>query len=106
MRAFHRVSGRVRLDFTHASDVGYESNAGRLSIVIDGDEFEELAQQIRDGDPDVAELRRERDTWKRAAHSHAADLAKNVDDMADVIELRAVIVSQAREITRLKGEDA
>lgn len=59
-----------------------------------------------------SELRRvrgERDEWARrhgitARELEASVKARTDEDAADVAELRNVIVSQAREIARLKGE--
>lgn len=59
------------------------------------------------------ELRKERDNYKRAYELKPASLRlegpgaeRLADRLADIDDLRATIVSQAREIARLKGESA
>lgn len=95
MRAYYRVSGAVRLEMKRGSTYSYEVDQdGGRRLIVSKDEYEELADQIRDGDEVRAELKRslddalgqierlgdERDTWQSAAHSHAADLARMVDE--------------------------
>ncbi|MFF4070933.1 hypothetical protein ACFYZ1_09955 [Streptomyces chartreusis] len=88
----------MRIDVPSDSEtvVEYTLGSTRRTLVVAGAEFEELAAQIRDGDVEKAELRREleatkdrlqrvsddRATWKEAAHSHAADLARMTDELS------------------------
>lgn len=103
MRAYHRVSGAVRLEMKPHSTYSYEiSGDGGRRLIVSAEEFEELATQIRDGDVEKAELKREleetkerlrrvsedRVTWKEAAHSHAADLARMTDEAARLSDER------------------
>ncbi|MFD9442142.1 hypothetical protein [Streptomyces sp. NPDC060001] len=102
------MSGAVRLEMKPASTYSYEvdKNGGRR-LIVSRDEYEELAEQIRDGDGVRAELKRslddalsaierlsdERDTWQSAAHSHAADLARMVDENKRLKEERDALRS-------------
>ncbi|MEU3729989.1 hypothetical protein AB0E81_11350 [Streptomyces sp. NPDC033538] len=131
MRAFYRANGDVRFEFKRAASVNFEVDRFGRHLVVPKDEFEELADQIKNGDPVRAELERDLDEARRrieqlteerdrmtTQRDEAVRKAAVVDALrpirmtvpaellteSDDKELRAVIVSQAREIARLKGE--
>lgn len=147
MRAHHRVSGKVRIDLPRDFETEIKVDPSRYSVVVSREAFEELAAQIREGDVEKAELRRdlskaeqglertwvemgtlreaydaasaERDALRHLQRTEPARMVLQAEDgkplwpwlealtdsrATDVDELKAVIVSQAREIARLKGE--
>ncbi|MEV4037712.1 hypothetical protein [Streptomyces umbrinus] len=163
MKAYHRISGKVRIDLPTDFEYEAKEDPRRFSVVVDRKHFEALADEIKEGDPVRAELKRslddalsqierlsddrdhweqEAENWKREAErgpdrarlrqlveerdrmtaqrDEAVKLATSVetlrpirmtvpaelfaDSSDDVSELKAVVVSQAREIVRLKGE--
>lgn len=165
MRAFYRVSGDVRIELPTDGSVRLEMTGGAFEttsrrLIVPRDEFEKLAEQIRDGDEVRAELRRsldateielsetksrlatlqeaydaateEREALRFLQHTKPARMVIHTtseekhdwtsSDMAtaDVLDkiaatapvgslvddLKNTIVSQAREIARMKGESA
>ncbi|MFG3014318.1 hypothetical protein ACGFZB_28645 [Streptomyces cinerochromogenes] len=133
MRAYSRVGGKIRITLPDEFETEHQNDPLRWSVIVERGEYNELREQILEGDPVRAELERERDELKARAEQAAeerdrmiaqrdaavarlaaveaarpirmsvpADLFVKPSD--DVDELKAVIVSQAREIARLKGE--
>lgn len=171
MKARYTVSGKVRIDLPDDFDTEIKHDPRRYALIVRRVEFEELAEQIKEGDPvraelkqslddalkqiqrlsddrdhweqeaanwkrqadspirqgldcspanvdalrtTVARLERERDNYKRAYELKPAAfrlegpgaerLKELIPDADSVDELKATIVRQAREITRLTGE--
>lgn len=162
MRARYTVGGKVRIELPDDFGSDIKHDPRRYALIVRGEEFEELKEQILDGDTVRAELKRslddalsqierlsdDRDHWEQEAQNwkreaervdgarlrqlveerdrltaqrdEALKIATGVealrpirmtvpaelfaDPTDDVNELKAVIVSQAREIARLKGE--
>jgi len=155
MRAFSRVGGKVRISLPDKFETEHMADPVRWSVIVGRGEYEELRDQVLEGDPVRAELKRdldaatdraaqaeaardelkaslddalsaierlsdERDEWKDRAERGEAALARYPQPLwdpetlrrslltesarDDVDELKAVIVSQAREIARLKEE--
>jgi len=132
VRAFSRVGGKVRISLPVDIETEHTgSDPVRWSVIVGRGEYEELRDQILDGDPVRAELKRSLDEAMRrieqltderdrmtAQRDEAVRKAALVDAARPIRmtmpaelfavpvddELKAVIVSQAREIARLKGE--
>ncbi|WP_425837379.1 hypothetical protein [Streptomyces fractus] len=115
MKAFHRMSGDVRIDLPNGEGLRIEVRDTPRSafamplrqLIVPRKEFEELAQQIRDEDEEKVRLRRECDETQGAflrACDELDEWKRKAAERPDVDELKAVIVSQAREIARRKGE--
>ncbi|MFD7776645.1 hypothetical protein [Streptomyces sp. NPDC059753] len=85
----------MRLDLSPLDTIEVRHDPYRLSVVVSGASFDAFTQAIRDGDVEKAELK-----YKLAGVTAALNDSRS----EDVDELKAVIVSQAREIARLKGE--
>lgn len=126
---------KVRIVLPPSSVYEYRVSPEREEIIVCVDDFEELASQIREGDSEKAELKRaldrvaealgvaqvdnfaarlveraewvveSRDYWE-AEETRTRREAEALLAADDVDDLKATIVSQAREISRLKGDSA